>query len=88
MGKIDGAMNNLTAERGNLGASMNQISYHVANLNTMSENIKSSVSTIKDADFAAEMADFTKNQILQQSGVAMLAQANSIPQQVLSLLKG
>jgi len=85
---VDTAMNNLTAQRGNLGASMNQISYHVANLNTMSENIKSSVSTIKDADFAAEMADFTKNQILQQSGVAMLAQANSIPQQVLSLLKG
>jgi flagellin len=85
---IDTAMNNLTTQRGNLGASMNQISYHVANLSTMSENIKSSVSTIKDADFAAEMADFTKNQILQQSGVAMLAQANSIPQQVLSLLKG
>ncbi len=88
MTRIDTAMNNLTTERGNLGASMNQISYHVANLVTMGENIKSSVSTIKDADFAAEMADFTKAQILQQSGVAMLAQANSIPQQILSLLKG
>ncbi len=85
---IDTAVGNLTTQRGNLGASMNQISYHVANLSTMSENVKSSVSTIKDADFAAEMADFTKNQILQQSGVAMLAQANSLPQQVLSLLKG
>ncbi len=88
MTRIDTAISNLTTERGNLGASMNQISYHVANVETMNENVKSSVSTIKDADFAAEMADFTKNQILQQSGIAMLAQANSMPQQILSLLKG
>ena len=88
MTTIDTAINNLTTERGKLGASMNMISYHVANLESMTENIKSSISTIKDADFASEMAEFTKNQILQQSGVAMLAQANSIPQQVLSLLKG
>lgn len=88
MSVLDNAMNNLATERGNLGASMNQVSYHVANLQTMNENIRSSVSTIKDADFAKEMADFTRGQILQQSGVAMLAQANSIPQQVLSLLKG
>jgi flagellin len=88
MDKIDAAVGNLTTERGKLGAAMNQISYHVANLSTMSENIDSSISTIKDADFAKEMATFTKAQILQQSGVAMLAQANSIPQQVLSLLKG
>jgi len=88
MSKVDTAISNLTTERGKLGAAMNQISYHVANLETMSENIDSSISTIKDADFAKEMASFTKAQILQQSGVAMLAQANSIPQQVLSLLKG
>ena len=88
MTTIDTAINSLTTERGKLGASQNMISYHVANLESMNENIKSSISTIKDADFASEMADFTKNQILQQSGVAMLAQANSIPQQVLSLLKG
>ena len=88
MTAIDTAINNLTVERGKLGASMNMISYHVANLESMTENIKSSISTIRDADFAAEMAEFTKNQILQQSGVAMLAQANQIPQQVLSLLKG
>jgi len=87
MNKLDTAMDNLTTERGKLGAAMNQISYHVANLESMNENIKASVSTIKDADFASEMADFTKNQILQQSGIAMLAQANQIPQMVLSLLK-
>jgi len=88
MGTIDTAVGNLTTQRGTLGAAMNQISFHVANLSTMNENTKSAVSTIKDADFASEMAEFTKNQILQQSGVAMLAQANSIPQQILSLLKG
>jgi flagellin len=64
------------------------ISFHLANMSTMNENTKAAVSTIRDADFAAEMADFTKNQILQQSGIAMLAQANSMPQQILSLLKG
>jgi flagellin len=88
MGMIDTAITNLSTQRGNLGASMNMISFHLANMSTMNENTKAAVSTIKDADFAAEMADFTKNQILQQSGVAMLAQANSLPQQILSLLKG
>lgn len=88
MDAIDVAVGNLTTERGKLGATMNMISYHTANLESMNENIKASISTVKDADFAAEMANFTKNQILQQSGVAMLAQANSLPQQVLSLLRG
>lgn len=88
MDLVDKAITNLTTERGYLGATMNMISYHVSNLESMNENIKASISTVKDADFAAEMATFTKNQILQQSGVAMLAQANQIPQQVLSLLRG
>jgi flagellin len=88
MGMIDTAITNLSTQRGNLGASMNMISFHLANMSTMNENTKAAVSTIRDADFAAEMADFTKNQILQQSGIAMLAQANSMPQQILSLLKG
>jgi|GEM_PF-133169 len=87
MDTLDTAIGNLTTERGKLGAAMNQISYQVANLETMNENTKSAVSTIKDADFAAEMAEFTKFQILNQSGVAMLAQANQIPQMILSLLK-
>jgi len=87
MDKIDAAIGNLTTERGKIGAAMNQISYQVANLETMYENTKAAVSTIMDADFASEMAEFTKFQILNQSGVAMLAQANQIPQMILSLLK-
>ncbi len=87
MTTLDTAIGNLTTERGKIGAAMNQISYQVANLETMYENTKAAVSTIMDADFASEMADFTKFQILNQSGVAMLAQANQIPQMILSLLK-
>jgi flagellin len=87
MTSVDTAVTNLTTERGKLGAAMNQITYHVANLETMNENTKSAVSTVKDADFAAEMADFTKFQIISQSGIAMLSQANQLPQLVLSLLK-
>ncbi|HPN98763.1 MAG TPA: flagellin [Syntrophorhabdaceae bacterium] len=87
MTTLDTAIGNLTTERGKVGAAMNQISYQVANLETMYENTKAAVSTIMDADFASEMAEFTKFQILNQSGVAMLAQANQIPQMILSLLK-
>ncbi len=54
----------------------------------MSENLSSSRSRIKDADFATETANLSRNQILQQAGTAMLAQANSLPQNVLSLLRG
>jgi flagellin len=88
MNTIDTAIGNLTTERGKVGAAMNQIGYHVANLETMTENTKAAESTIKDADFAAEMASFTKYQILNQSGIAMLTQANQLPQQILSLLRG
>jgi len=84
---VDTAIGLLNTERGTVGASQNQIDYHVANLNSMYENTKAAESTIKDADFAKEMADFTKFQIMNQSGVAMLAQANQLPQMILSLLK-
>ena len=87
LGTLDNAINNLTTERGNLGAAMNQIGYHVANMQSMSQNTKAATSTIKDADFASEMATFTKDQILTQAGVSMLAQANQMNQQILSLLK-
>jgi len=87
LGLIDTAVGNLTTERGNLGAKMNQISYHVANMQSMSQNTKAATSTIMDADFASEMATFTKDQILTQAGVSMLAQANQMNQQILSLLK-
>jgi len=87
LGTIDTAITNLNTERGKIGAAQNQIAYHLANLEAMYENIKAAESTIKDADFAAEMANFTKFQIVTQSGIAMLAQANQLPQLVLSLLK-
>jgi len=87
MTAVDTAIGLLNTERGTVGAAQNQIGYHVANLNSMYENTKSAESTIKDADFAKEMADFTKFQIMNQSGVAMLAQANQLPQMILSLLK-
>ena len=60
----------------------------INNLNTTVENLTASDSRIRDVDMAAEMVDFTKNQVLAQAGQAMLAQANQIPQGVLSLLKG
>jgi len=87
LGTIDTAITNLNTERGKIGAAQNQIAYHLANLEAMYENTKAAESTIKDADFAAEMANFTKFQIVTQSGIAMLAQANQLPQLVLSLLK-
>jgi len=85
---LDTAVNTLNLQEGTIGAAGNKIGYHVANLESTYENTTASASTIKDADYAAEMADFTKYQVLVQAGVAMLSQANSMPQQVLSLLQG
>ncbi|HPU29291.1 MAG TPA: flagellin [Syntrophorhabdaceae bacterium] len=87
LGIIDTAITNLNTERGKIGAAQNQISYHIANLEAMYENTRAAQSTIKDADFAAEMANFTKFQIVTQSGVAMLVQANQLPQLILSLMR-
>lgn len=85
--QVDSAIDNLNTERGKIGAAQNSINYQVANLSTLYENTKSAESTIKDADFAKEMADFTKYQITSQSSIAMLAQANQLPQMIMSLLK-
>jgi len=84
---VDEAITKLNTERGKVGAAQNQITYHLANLEAMYENTKAAESTIRDADFAAEMANFTKFQIVTQSGVAMLAQANQLPQLILSLMR-
>jgi len=84
---IDAALDKITSARGDLGAYQNRFESVVANLQVTSENLSSSRSRIMDADFAAETASLTKSQILQQSGIAMLAQANSIPQNVLALLQ-
>jgi flagellin len=84
---IDNALAQVNAARGDLGAVQNRFNATVSNLQTTAENLTASRSRIQDADFASETANLTRAQILQQAGVAMLAQANSLPQQVLSLLK-
>jgi flagellin len=88
MNSIDDAIGTLNDMRGNVGAKMNQLSYHAANLSVTIENVTAAESVIRDVDMAAEMVSFTKYQILQQAGTAMLAQANMAPQSVLSLFGG
>ncbi|OPL13754.1 MAG: hypothetical protein AVO39_10000 [delta proteobacterium MLS_D] len=83
---IDDAISDLTEQRGNIGAYMNRLENASANLETIIENVQSAESVIRDVDMAAEMTEFTKNQILMQAGTSMLAQANLAPQSVLSLL--
>ena len=77
----------VTAARANLGAVQSSFESTVRNLANVSENLSAARSRIRDADFAAETANLTRTQILQQAGAAMLAQANAIPQNVLSLLR-
>jgi len=84
---IDSALAQINSSRANLGAIQNRFTAVVANLATTTENVSAARSRIMDADFAAETANLTRAQILQQAGTAMLAQANSLPQNVLSLLK-
>jgi len=83
----DVAINKLNEIRGDLGAKMNRFEASVRNTENVVENLSASRSRIRDADFAAESANMTRSQILQQAGSAMLAQANSLPQSVLSLLR-
>ncbi|KUO65598.1 MAG: hypothetical protein APF84_14855 [Gracilibacter sp. BRH_c7a] len=83
---IDNAINAVSEERSNLGAMQNRLEHTINNLQTASENMTSAESRIRDVDMAAEMSQFTKSQILSQAGVAMLAQANQVPQAVLKLL--
>jgi flagellin len=84
---VDKALTQVNSARADLGAVQNRFTSTIANLATSSENISAAKGRITDTDFATETANMTKSQILQQAGTAMLAQANSLPQQVLSLLK-
>jgi len=84
---VDAALGQINVSRGDLGAYQNRFTSAIANLQTTSENVSAARSRIQDTDFAAETAQLTRNQILQQAGTAMLAQANQLPQLVLSLLK-
>ena len=84
---IDAAMSTVNSTRATLGAVQNRFESVVSSLQERSENLSAARSRIQDADFAAETASLTRGQILQQAGVAMLAQANALPQNVLSLLR-
>lgn len=85
--RIDSALTSISSLRSDFGAIQNRFESTIANLSTTVENLSASRSRIMDTDFAAETANLTRAQILQQAGVAMLAQANALPQNVLSLLR-
>ncbi len=70
-----------------MGAIQNRLEQTISRLDLTSENLQAAESRVRDADMATEMIDFTRNQILQQSGTAMLAQANQAPQTVVRLLQ-
>jgi len=84
---VDAALSTVSTLRSTFGAVQNRFDSVIASLSSTSENLSAARSRIVDTDFAAETANLTRNQILQQAGTAMLAQANSLPQSVLSLLK-
>jgi flagellin len=83
---IDAAISAVSKQRGAFGAAQNTLEHTVNSLSVAAENFAASESRIRDLDVAAEMVNFTKNQILQQAGTAILAQANQAPQSVLKLL--
>jgi flagellin len=85
---LDNAIQAVSDQRGVLGASQNRLEHTIANLGVSQENLTASESRIRDVDMAAEMVNFTKTGILQQAGQAILSQANSAPQGILSLLRG
>ena len=84
---VDKALTAVNSSRADMGAVQNRFSSTISNLSTTSENLSASRSRIRDADYAKETAELTRNQILQQAGTAMLSQANSSTQNVMSLLR-
>lgn len=85
---IDGAISSVATARANYGAIQSRFDVAIQNLTVTAENFTAADSRIRDADIAQETSVFTKNQILTQSGIAILAQANALPQQALALLRG
>ncbi|MBP1560071.1 MAG: hypothetical protein J6C96_02350 [Oscillospiraceae bacterium] len=85
--KIDQAINKVSMVRGTFGAIQNRLEHKIDNLNVTTENLTSAESRIRDTNMAEEMMNFTKQQILSQASQSMLAQANQLPQGVLSLLQ-
>ena len=86
IGVIDAALKSIDTQRADLGAVQNRFENTISNLQNISENVSAARGRIQDTDFAAETANLAKNQILQQAGTSILAQANQLPQAVLSLL--
>ena len=87
IGTLDESLKKINKQRADLGAYQNRLTYTVKGLGIGAENLQAAESRIRDTDMATEMVEYTKNQILSQSGTAMLAQANQSTQSVLSLLK-
>ena len=87
MSKIQAAITSVSEQRSSLGAIQNRLEHTINNLNTTSENTSSAESRIRDTDMASEMVEYSKNNILQQAGQSMLAQANQQTQGILSLLQ-
>ena len=85
--KIKAAINQVSSQRGDLGALQNRLEHTINNLSVTTENMTAAESRIRDVDMAKEMMAYTKNNILVQASQAMLAQANQIPQGVLQLLQ-
>lgn len=86
LSSINSAISKVTDARGRLGAVQNRFTYTIANLQISAENLQAAESQIRDADYASEISQFTRNQILVQASTAILAQANLVPQTVLQLL--
>ena len=84
---VQDAINTVSTQRANLGAVQNRLEHKINNLNTSSENLSAAESRIRDVDMAQEMTEYTQTSILVQAATSMLAQANSAPQNVLSLLR-
>jgi flagellin len=85
---VDGALAQVNSVRADLGAIQNRFETTIANLAASSENLTAAKSRVMDADYAAETGALTKQMIMQQAGISILAQANTLPQQVLTLLSG
>jgi flagellin len=85
---LDIALLSINTLRADLGAKTNRLEHALINQENQEQNMNAAESVIRDTDFASETTEFTRNQIIQQSSTAMLAQANTVPQSVLSLLRG
>jgi len=84
--EIDAALKTVSDQRAEYGANLNRLNFNIDNISSAKNNLESAKSRIEDADMAAEVSEMTKNKILQQSGMAMLSQANQNPQMVMQLI--